>query len=97
LRKIERQLKETKKDNWKIFPIVCFAFREKWSIKDEGDRWGSTMVIIKMPLSTEMAKFLNLLQFDRKITMRLRNIKTVLKTQNKKDWKYTILIEDGVI
>jgi hypothetical protein len=29
LRKIERQLKETQKDNWKIFPIVCFAFREK--------------------------------------------------------------------
>jgi hypothetical protein len=55
LRKIEGQLKETQKDNWKIFPIVCFAFREKWYIKEEGDRWGSTIVIIKIPLSTEMA------------------------------------------
>jgi hypothetical protein len=34
---------------------------KKWSIKDEGDRWGSITVIIKIPLSTEMAKFLNLL------------------------------------
>jgi hypothetical protein len=29
---------------------------KKWSIKDEGDRWGSITVIIKIPLSTEMAK-----------------------------------------
>jgi hypothetical protein len=39
-----------------------------------------------MPLSTEMAKFLNVLQFDRKIAMRLRNIKTVLKAPNEIDF-----------
>jgi hypothetical protein len=33
---------------------------KKWSIKDEGDRWESITVIIKIPLSTETAKFLNL-------------------------------------
>jgi hypothetical protein len=44
------------------------------------------MVIIKIPLSTEMTKFLNLLQFNRKITMRLRNIKTVLKAPNEIDF-----------
>jgi hypothetical protein len=86
LRKIEGQLKETQKDNSKIFPIVCFAFRENWSIKEEGDRWGSITVIIKIPLSTEMVKFLNLLQFDGKIAMRLRNTKTVLKAPNKIDF-----------
>jgi hypothetical protein len=60
---------------------------KKWSIKYEGDRWGSITVIIKIPLSTEMAKFLNLLQFDRKIAMnRLRNTKTVLKAPNEIDF-----------
>jgi hypothetical protein len=44
------------------------------------------MVIIKIPLSTEMAKFLNLLQFNRKIAMRLRNTKTVLKPPNEIDF-----------
>jgi hypothetical protein len=71
------------------FEIVCFAFREKWSIKDEGDCWGSITVIIKIPLSTEMVKFLNLLQFDRKIAMRLRNTKTMLKAPNEIDFNRT--------
>jgi hypothetical protein len=33
-----------------------------------------------------MAKLPNLLQFDRKIAMRLRNIKTVLKAPNEIDF-----------
>jgi hypothetical protein len=33
-----------------------------------------------------MAKFLNLLQFDRKIAMRLKNTKTVLKAPNEIDF-----------
>jgi hypothetical protein len=33
-----------------------------------------------------MAKFLNLLQLDRKIAMRLRNTKTVLKAPNEIDF-----------
>jgi hypothetical protein len=43
--------------------------------------------MIKIPLSIEMAKFLNLLQFNRKIAMRLRNTKTVLKAPNEIDFK----------
>jgi hypothetical protein len=43
----------------KILPNIL----DKWSIKDECDRRGSTMVKITIPLSREIAKFLDLLQF----------------------------------
>jgi hypothetical protein len=67
-------------------PLYALHLEKKWSIKDEDDRWGSTTVIIKIPLSIEIAKFLNILQFNRKIAMRLRNTKTVLKATNEIDF-----------
>jgi hypothetical protein len=33
---------------------------QEWSIKDECDRWESTMFIIMIPLNREIAKFLDL-------------------------------------